>query len=97
MEYDDDGYWGSWYSNRRINKGTGRLENERTSEHYPNSYITEIGQNIEKSPGNLRRLDVTQTSMKNHQLTLMWKTQWVNDDNNNNDNHIIISSNNYYY
>ena len=28
----------------------------------------------EKSPGDLRRLDVTQTPVKNHQLTLMWKT-----------------------
>ena len=33
--------------------------------------IVENGQNTEKSPGDLRRLAVTQTSMKNHQLTLM--------------------------
>ena len=32
------------------------------------------GQNTEKSPGDLRRLVVTQTPLKNHQLTLMWKT-----------------------
>ena len=30
--------------------------------------------NTEKSPGNLRRLAVTQTPEKNQQLTLMWKT-----------------------
>ena len=29
------------------------------------------GQNTEKSPGDLRRLAVTQTPVKNHQLTLM--------------------------
>ena len=35
---------------------------------------TEIGQNTENSPGDLRRLAVTQTLVKDHQLTLMWKT-----------------------
>ena len=30
--------------------------------------------NPEMSPGDLRRLAVTQTPVKNHQLTLMWKT-----------------------
>ena len=34
----------------------------------------EIGQNTEKSPGELRRLVVTQTPVKDHQLKLMWKT-----------------------
>ena len=32
------------------------------------------GQNTEKSPGDLRWLAVTQTPLKDHQLTLMWKT-----------------------
>ena len=36
--------------------------------------ITKNGQNTEKSPGDLRRLAVTQTPVKNHQLKLMWKT-----------------------
>ena len=35
--------------------------------------IVEIGQNTEKSPGDLRRLPVTQTPVKDHQLTLVWK------------------------
>ena len=34
----------------------------------------ENGQNTEKSPGDLWRLAVTQTPVKYHQLTLMWKT-----------------------
>ena len=36
--------------------------------------MTENGQNAKKSPGDLRRLAVTQTPVKNYQLTLMWKT-----------------------
>ena len=36
--------------------------------------IAKNGQNPETSPGDLRRLTVTQTPVKNHQLTLMWKT-----------------------
>ena len=42
-------------------------------ETIPNYYILEDGQNTEKSPGYLRRFAVTQTPVKNHQLTLMWK------------------------
>ena len=36
---------------------------------HPN-YIIENGQNTEKSPGDLRRLAVTQSPLKDHQLTL---------------------------
>ena len=36
--------------------------------------IIENGQNTETSPGDLTRLAVTQTPVKDHQLTLMWKT-----------------------
>ena len=38
---------------------------------YPNDSIADNGQNPETNPGNLRRLAVTQTPVKNHQLTLM--------------------------
>ena len=34
---------------------------------HPNYNIIENGQNTEKSPGDLRRLAVTQTPVKNHQ------------------------------
>ena len=47
-------------------KGLGDLEVD-----YPNDSIAEDGQNPETSPGDLRRLAVTQTSVKNHQLILM--------------------------
>ena len=61
----------SCYSHQRIIKGTGGLVYKRTSGDYPNNYIFENGQNTEKSPGDLRRLAITQTSVKDHQLTLM--------------------------
>ena len=35
---------------------------------HPNYIIIENGQNTEKSPGDLRRLDVTQTPVKDHQM-----------------------------
>ena len=41
---------------------------------YPNYSIVEIGQNTEKSPGDLKRLAVAQTPEENHQLTLVRKT-----------------------
>ena len=65
--------WCSWYSHQRINKGTGGLVNKRTSGDYTNYYIIEIGQNTENSPGDLRRLVVIQTPVKDRQLTRMWK------------------------
>ena len=40
----------------------------------PNFSIVEIGQNTENKPGDLWRLAVTQSPVKNHQLTLIWKT-----------------------
>ncbi len=47
------------------------LENKRTSGDHPNYGIIDIGQNTEKSPGDLRKLVVTQTTGKDHLLTLM--------------------------
>ena len=78
MEHEGDSYtnrdWRFWYSHQMVIKGTGRLGNKRTSGDHSNYYIIENDQNTEKSLGDLRRLAVTQTSVKNHQLTLMWKT-----------------------
>ena len=42
--------------------------------HHSNNSIIEIDQNTEKSFGDLRRLVVTQSPVKDHQLMLMWKT-----------------------
>ena len=75
MKRESDNYtscnWCSWYSHQRIKKETGGLGNKRKSGDYPNFCIIEIGQNTEKSPEDLRRLAVTQTPVKGHQLTLM--------------------------
>ena len=75
LERERDGYTSCncscWYSHQRINKGTGGLGNKRTNGDHPNYCITEINQNTEKSPRDLRRLAVTQTPVKAHQLTLI--------------------------
>ncbi len=49
----------------------GGLGSWRTGRDYPNDSIAENGQNPVTSPGDLKRLAVTQTPVKNHQLKLM--------------------------
>ena len=58
-------------SSRLFNKKPGGLESWRTGGDYPNDSIAENGQNTEESPGDLSRLAVTHTPVKNYQLTLM--------------------------
>ena len=78
IENEGDDYtnrdWCFWYSHQRFIEKTGRLGGWRTSGDHPNYSIIENGQNTEKSSGDLRRLAVTQTPVKDHQLMLMWKT-----------------------
>ena len=50
------------------------LEDLETSGDHLNYIIVEIGQNTEESPGDLRRLAVTQTPVRNHQLMMVGKT-----------------------
>ena len=57
------------YSHQRIRTGTVGLGNK--SEDHPNYSNVEIGQNTKKSPGNLKKLAVTQTPVENHQLMLV--------------------------
>ena len=54
-----------------IIKGTGRLGCWRTSGDHLNYSIIENGRNTEKSPGDLRKLAITQTPVKEYQLMLM--------------------------
>ena len=72
MENINDGdtncNWCAWCNHQIIGTGTGGVGNERMSRNHPNHSIVEISQNTEKSPGDLRRLDITQTPVKNHQL-----------------------------
>ena len=71
MEHESDNYtncdWCFWYSPQKIIKRTGGIGRRRTSGDHPNYSIIENGQNAEKSPGDLKRLAVTQTSVKDHQ------------------------------
>ena len=53
--------WSSWSSHQRIDIKTRGLGNNRTSEDHPNYSIVEISQNTEKSPGDLKRLAITQS------------------------------------
>ena len=55
---------------QRPSKGAGRVKNRRSNRDRLN-YIFQTDQNTEKSAGDLRRLAVTQTPVKGHQLTLM--------------------------
>ena len=53
----------------------------------PNDSITENGQNTQKSPGDLRRLAVTQTPVKKKSSNSRVKNSiGVNNNNNNNNN-----------
>ena len=63
--------WYSWYSHQRFGTGTGGERKKRTSGDHLNFSIVKIGQNTEKSPGNMRGLTVIQTPVKNHQLQLV--------------------------
>ena len=73
MEYDGDGgdggtsrNWRTWNGPQRLDNESGRrFGNRRTNVDRPN-YVVETGQNTEKSPGDQRRLAVTQTPVKDH-------------------------------
>ena len=71
LEHESDGdtncKWCAQYSHHN---GTGGLENKRTR----GDYSIKIGQNTEKSSGDLRRLAVTQTPVRKPQLALAGKT-----------------------
>ena len=60
-----------FYIHQRIDTRTRGLRNKMTSGDHPNYSIVEYGQNTEKSPGDLRRLTVTQTPVKDYRLRLM--------------------------
>ena len=79
-------------NNNKI-KRPGGLGSWRTGRDYPNDSTAKNGQNPETSPGDLKRFAVTQTPVREHQLTLMRKTlkkkkkkkKKKNNNNNNQD------------
>ena len=64
----EDCNWYTWNNPHRIDQGARRLRNQ--SRDHLDYNIINIGQNTEKSPGDLRRLAVTQTLVRTHPLTL---------------------------
>ena len=62
MEHESDGDTNcnryAQYNYQRIGKGTGRVGNKNTSGGNLSDSTVKISQNIEKSPGDLRRLAV---------------------------------------
>ena len=56
----------NWNDPERLGKGAGIVGNRRTNRDHPNS---SKGQNTKKSPGDVRRLPVNLTPVKDHQLT----------------------------
>ena len=73
MDYDGNGdinyNWCAWNRPQR-NKGISRVGNLRMNRDLSNYNIVKIVQNTEKSSGDLKRLAVTQNSVKDHQLIL---------------------------
>ena len=66
MEYESD-------SDTNCNP-CGRIGNKNKSGDYPNDSTVKIGQNTEKSPGDVRKLAVSPSPLKDHQLMWVWKT-----------------------
>ena len=78
MEHENDNdtncNWCVRYNHQRIDKGYEEFGNKWMSGYYPNYSSIKISHNTVKSPRGLRRLAVTQTPVRNDQLTLVWKT-----------------------
>ena len=74
-ENDDDtnDNWCARYSHQRIDQGIGGLGNKGTIGDHLKYSIVEIGQNTQKSPGDVLRLAVAQTPVEEHKLMLVWK------------------------
>ena len=77
MEHGGDGdtdcIWCTWNDPQLLGNEAGRVGNRWTSRDYPIHCIAKNVQDTEKSPGNLRRLVITQTPLKDNQLTLVWR------------------------
>ena len=66
-----------WYSSNGVQgfrEGARGIENQWKSRDHPKYCIADIGQNIQMSPGDLRKLTVIQFSVKDNQQRLGLKT-----------------------
>ena len=70
MDHEGDGNtnynWYTWNNPQNIVKRTTRLRNQKTSKEHSDYSIIKIGQNTEKSLGDLKKLAVAQTPVRNH-------------------------------
>ena len=77
LGYEDDSVtdcsWCTWNGLQRFGKIVGIGKQGMNRSHLDHK-IVEMDENTEKCPGGLRKLIVTQTPVKNHQLKLIWKT-----------------------
>ena len=62
---DTNSNWCTRYCHQRTSIVTGGFRNKRTSGDHPNYGVVEISQNTKNSQRDLKRLDVTQTLVKN--------------------------------
>ena len=69
--------WCSWYSHQRIGTRTGGLGNKRTSRDHPNYGMIAIGQNTEKSSGDLQSLRVQWKT-----ICYGWHEKFLKEKNN---------------
>ena len=73
MKHGDDGdtncSWCTWNGPQGLGKMIGTIENQKKNRDHRNFDIVKIGENTEKSPGDLR----TPTSVKANQITLLQK------------------------
>ena len=81
---DTNCYWCT-----RIGTGTGGFGNKSTSRKRPNYSIIKIGKNTEKSPGDLRRLAVTQTPEKT--ISLHWCEKLFKEYDNNSSVNFLLN------
>ena len=70
---------------KNFGKDIRTVEDQWKNRDHLDHIIVEIGQNTEKSPGDLRRLAMTQTPLKDYQLMRVGKTC---EEKNNNSNTI---------
>ena len=55
----------------KVTLGTHGVKNQRTSQDHTNYSIVKIGQNTEKTSGDLKRLTVTQAPVKDYPQMLV--------------------------
>ena len=76
MEHEGDGgtkcNWSAQNNLHRVGNGDGRFRNQRMNTDHADYSIVKIGQNTEKSPGDLRKFSIAYIPIKDHQQPLIY-------------------------